>query len=135
MVQVETCKDSSLDSSAEGHHLIRVHTHVRLLASQLLHQLLYSWDTGGPTYQNDLQYPQKLAHLRQKHQIWMYTQRQCIQPCKATMPADNACMFCIGNALWIDISAMPGCFLSAAPDEKMACMQQLTKGSDMQQSC
>ena len=54
--RVETCKDSSLDSSAQGHHLIRVHTHIGLLASQLLHQLLYSWDTGGATYQNDLQY-------------------------------------------------------------------------------
>jgi len=52
----QTCKDSSLDSSAKGHHLIRVHTHIGLLASQLLHQLLYSWDTGGATNQNDLPY-------------------------------------------------------------------------------
>ncbi len=50
-----TCKDSGLDSGTKGHHLIRVHTYIGLLACQLLHQLLYSWDPGGATNQNDLQ--------------------------------------------------------------------------------
>ena len=49
-----TCKDSCLDSSPQGHYLVRVHTHIGLPACQLLHQLLYSWDTSGATNQNDL---------------------------------------------------------------------------------
>lgn len=49
-----TCKHSGLDSSTQGDHLVGVHSHIGLLACQLLNQLLHCWDTSGSTHQDDL---------------------------------------------------------------------------------
>ena len=37
-----TCQDASLDGCAQSHHLIRVHTHVGPLSSNLLHHFLHN---------------------------------------------------------------------------------------------
>lgn len=43
-----------LYSGSESHHLVGVHGHVRILASQLLHNVLHGGDTGGSSHKDDL---------------------------------------------------------------------------------
>ena len=47
-------KHATLDRSAHGHHLIRVHALARLLAEELLHRFLNGRDACAATHQDDL---------------------------------------------------------------------------------
>ena len=45
---------AALDRRTHGHDLVRVHGHVRILAGELLHEVLHGGHTGGAAHEDDL---------------------------------------------------------------------------------